>query len=375
MSGSASDSALELGARVIRGVRRRWPRQHTSVFEIAYDRNAQGRCDPRARRTHDGVRRIAVAIDLPLLITKRVKLPALSAAERRNILLLEPERFFADRSLGLCRRSGPTLTSCSRSRTSPRRVGPRARAHRARRLIEPAPVSLARALGHVGITDGIVALATGAYMELATVRSSPRGACSEVRMGAYGDHHRAGDRRCAGRVRPPTAPRSKVTRRWRLPTTLVAPHTRKRLRGESRRELATATAAWHPRAGICVHVTRFLARRAVRRDRGKSPGVETAGRARARARDRARSARPALTRDSRDRGGAPGAIERVAGVVPPAASRGVRQGDSRFGERLAARWLRAERVERHRPPRRGARVQGRAFLVGDGSRAGRSSIV
>lgn len=52
-----------------------------------------------------GVRRISVAVALPLLVTKRVKLPALSVSERRNILMLESDRFFADRSHGFVRAS------------------------------------------------------------------------------------------------------------------------------------------------------------------------------------------------------------------------------------------------------------------------------
>jgi type IV pilus assembly PilN-like protein len=159
---------LELGARVIRGVRvDGWPRRHTSVFEIAYDRSHKDDAI-RALEVHtNGVRRIAVAIDLPLLFTKRVKLPALSAAERRNILLLEPERFFADRSLGVVPavRADSDLVFAAQDELLAEWV-------RALEgiapvdLIEPAPVALARALGHAGITDGTVDLGDGVYMEL-----------------------------------------------------------------------------------------------------------------------------------------------------------------------------------------------------------------
>src|SRR2546430_11439700 len=46
-----------------------------------------------ALRQHLGpARRIAIALDVPLLFMKRVKLPPLGEPEKRNILRLEPER-------------------------------------------------------------------------------------------------------------------------------------------------------------------------------------------------------------------------------------------------------------------------------------------
>jgi hypothetical protein len=154
---------LEVGARVIRGVRR----PHNTVVEIAYERE---RIEDAVRALEQhavGVRRIALAIGLPLLVTKRVKLPALSAAERRNILMLEPERFFADRSHGFV----PAVSADSdlvfaapddllaEWITALERIAPVD-------LVEPAPLALARALERAGIRDGRV-VCDGGFFELA----------------------------------------------------------------------------------------------------------------------------------------------------------------------------------------------------------------
>src|SRR5436309_8088453 len=90
---------VELGARALRGVQLDgWLRPRARAVEIE--------CDPanpaeavEALRQHLGpARRIAVALDMPLLFIKQVKLPPLSELEKRDILRLEPERFFAVRA-------------------------------------------------------------------------------------------------------------------------------------------------------------------------------------------------------------------------------------------------------------------------------------
>ena len=90
---------VELGTRTIRAVRLEgWPRPRTRAVEIAWDRESPDEAVQALGQHLGAARRIAVAVDLPLLLTKRVKLPALPAAERRRILRLEPERFFAVRA-------------------------------------------------------------------------------------------------------------------------------------------------------------------------------------------------------------------------------------------------------------------------------------
>src|SRR5438094_8680859 len=90
---------VELGTRTIRAVRLEGgPRPRARAVEIAWDRESPDEAVQALGQHLGAARRIAVAVDLPLLFTKRVKLPALPAAERRRILRLEPERFFAVRS-------------------------------------------------------------------------------------------------------------------------------------------------------------------------------------------------------------------------------------------------------------------------------------
>ena len=237
---------LELGARVIRGVRvDGWPRRHTSVFEIAYDRSHKDDAI-RALEVHtNGVRRIAVAIDLPLLFAKRVKLPALSAAERRNILLLEPERFFADRSLGVVPAVRADSDLVFAAQDEPLAEWVRALEGIAPvDLIEPAPVSLARALGHAGITDGIVDLGDGAYMELSGGKIIT---ARRVFGGQDGAHTTTITVPAIGDVPAAFLPAYGAALEGDAPVafaeTLVSPAHEKAITGRKRREFVTATAA------------------------------------------------------------------------------------------------------------------------------------
>src|SRR5207245_8035418 len=103
--------------------------------------------------------RIALALDLPLLFTKQVKLPALGPAGKRSILRLEPERFFAvraedivpavrgDDNLVFAAREGPLAEWVA----ALEQLGPVD-------VIEPGPVALAHALGRAGLATAVTAL-------------------------------------------------------------------------------------------------------------------------------------------------------------------------------------------------------------------------
>jgi len=229
---------LELGAHVIRGVLL----PGSTVVEIAYE---QERIEDAVRALEEhtaGVRRIAVAVDLPLLITKRVsKLPALSAAERRKILMLESERFFADRSHGfvpaVCADSD--LVFAVQDDLLATWIGALERIAPVD-LVEPAPMSLARALARMGIRDGTVAC-DGGFFELAD------GDVTSARR-IYGDPPEAtvtvpaiGDVPAAfatayGAALADDEPRD-------FATTLVSPQHANAIRGRRRREFALAGAA------------------------------------------------------------------------------------------------------------------------------------
>ncbi|PYP65450.1 MAG: hypothetical protein DMD36_19365 [Gemmatimonadetes bacterium] len=146
---------VELGPRAIRGVRLEgWPRPRTQVVEVEWDRDDPG----DAVRT---LRETLGAADRPLLFTKRVKLPALPAAERRNILRLEPERFFAVRSEDLVpavRDDDDLIFAAKEAQLAGwvaalEQIAPVD-------LVEPAPVALSRALARAPLHD-VVALFDG----------------------------------------------------------------------------------------------------------------------------------------------------------------------------------------------------------------------
>jgi len=149
---------VELGVHAMRAVRiEGWPRARARVVEIECDLDHLDEA-VRALGEHVGtVRRIALAIDLPLLRAKRVALPALSADERRNILSLEPERFFAVRSdaiVSAVRADDGLVFAASEAQLTAwvsclERLAPVD-------LVEPGPVALARALAEAAIDAAVV---------------------------------------------------------------------------------------------------------------------------------------------------------------------------------------------------------------------------
>jgi len=155
---------VEFGARTIRGVRvEGWPpwpspQARTRVVEIEWDRDNPADA-VQALRQIGSARRIAVALDLPLLHTKRVKLPALPAADRRHVLRLEPERFFAVRSQELVPavRADDDLVFAANEADLASWVAALEQIAPVD-LVEPAPVALARALARVPLTDAVTLL-------------------------------------------------------------------------------------------------------------------------------------------------------------------------------------------------------------------------
>lgn len=141
---------VELTPELIRAVRvRRWGRPRVRTLEHHWDGS-----DPRPAAAAilanlGPARRMAVAVDLSFLHAKPVRLPPVPAAEKRRILSLEPERFFPVRAeeLVLAVRAGDNLVFAARAPalsswvTALETIAPV-------ELLEPAPVSLARAVGH-----------------------------------------------------------------------------------------------------------------------------------------------------------------------------------------------------------------------------------
>src|SRR5437879_12554168 len=90
---------VELGARGLRGGRGAGRcRPDGRVVEVGYDPANPAEAVEALRQHLGPARRIAIALDVPLLFIKRLKLPPLGEPEKRNILRLEPERFFPVRA-------------------------------------------------------------------------------------------------------------------------------------------------------------------------------------------------------------------------------------------------------------------------------------
>src|SRR3989442_15025826 len=74
---------VELGTRTIRAVRLEgWPRPRTRAVEIAWDRESPDEAVQALGQHLGAARRIAGAVDPPLLFTQRGKLPAPPPAAR-----------------------------------------------------------------------------------------------------------------------------------------------------------------------------------------------------------------------------------------------------------------------------------------------------
>jgi hypothetical protein len=156
---TAAVLGIELGPRTLRAVRLDgWRAMRTSVLEVAWDGEHP---DDAVRAVRDGLgraRRVAVAVPLALLVAKRVRLPPLPAGERRRILRLEPQRFFAVRleEMAVAVRDDDFVFA---TREAPLAAWLRAlEALGPVELVEPGPVSLARGLAAAGVADGVAVL-------------------------------------------------------------------------------------------------------------------------------------------------------------------------------------------------------------------------
>jgi hypothetical protein len=149
---------LQLGADRVRAVvLSGWPRQRVRAVEVPFDQDRPDEAVDALRALVGTPRRIAVAVDLHLVRTKRVSLPAVSAAERRNILRLEPDRFFAVRGDEIVPAICPDSALVFAATTSAlagwiraiERIAPVD-------VVEATPVALARALETVSIGNALV---------------------------------------------------------------------------------------------------------------------------------------------------------------------------------------------------------------------------
>src|SRR2546427_9399658 len=95
---------IELGARTLRGVRLEgWYRTRARTVEIEWDREHPAEAVAALRQHLGSAPRIALALDLPLLFTKQVKLPALEPAAKRSIRSEEHTSELQSQSNLVCR--------------------------------------------------------------------------------------------------------------------------------------------------------------------------------------------------------------------------------------------------------------------------------
>jgi hypothetical protein len=150
---------IEIGARTLRAVRLEGSlRPRVRLAEVAYDPDNPADAVAALREQLGRASRTALALDLPHLFAKHVKLPPVAAAEKRRMLTLEPERFFPVRGaeLAVSARDGDDHLVFA-TREAPlaawvaalEALGPVD-------VVEPAPVALARALAAVGVRSGAV---------------------------------------------------------------------------------------------------------------------------------------------------------------------------------------------------------------------------
>lgn len=142
---------IELGPELIRAVRRDgWGGTRVRTFEQHWDPAEPGEAIAALRENLGKVGRLAVTVDLSFLFAKQVRLPALRAQEKHRVLSLEPERFFPVRGedLVLAVRGEDNLVFAMRATVlgmwleALETIAPV-------ELVEPSPVSLARALGRL----------------------------------------------------------------------------------------------------------------------------------------------------------------------------------------------------------------------------------
>jgi len=188
---------LELTGDRVRAVTvSRWLSAPFESFELRWDPTAPADGVAILRQHLGNISGIALSVGIEFLHVKHVKLPPVSTMERRNILMLEPDRFFPIESgeVVVSVRDGSDIVFASDARlveswvTAFERWAPVDN-------VEASPVSLARALRRGGVRDGTFEL-PAAVGERAT---------AELRGGALVSARRIGSGPAGGQQQNPPA--------------------------------------------------------------------------------------------------------------------------------------------------------------------------
>ncbi len=154
----SSRLGLELGPHTIRAVRHSGlPGSHARTLEVSWDPENPGEAVAALRAHFGASRRVYAAIDVSLLRVKQIELPPVPLGEKRRILSLEPDRFFAVRGEELVfalQSEGDLVFAGQESLIAAwidalGTLGPLER-------LEPGPVAFARAMAKANASDGLV---------------------------------------------------------------------------------------------------------------------------------------------------------------------------------------------------------------------------
>jgi hypothetical protein len=151
---------IELDSGVIRAVRLQGKAGgRVQVAETPWDPERPEEAVQVLRDTLGTAAHVGVAIGLPLLLIKRVKLPPVAAADRAAILQLEPQRFFPVRLEDLVAsvRDEDDLVFASREVPLTQWLTALQTLGRINR-VEPSPMALTRALAERKVSDAVVLL-------------------------------------------------------------------------------------------------------------------------------------------------------------------------------------------------------------------------
>ena len=152
---------VEVDGRSLRAVRLDGRRRASRTAEVPWDPADPLEGARVLRDTMGRASRVAVAIRLPLLFAKRVRLPPMPPEARRSALRLEPQRYFPVRleDLVVAVRDDDLVFAAREASVGAwigalETLGPVD-------VVEPGPIALARALGRAGISDAVVTLDDG----------------------------------------------------------------------------------------------------------------------------------------------------------------------------------------------------------------------
>lgn len=149
---------LELGTRSIRAVRLSgWRDSNVRTMETSWDPENPVQAIAAVREHLGTARHVTAAVDLGLIHVKRLKLPPLPLAEKREILGLEPDRYFGVRGEELVfafNRNDDLVFAAPEPVTAAwidvlEGLGQLNR-------VEPSPIALTRALARAGVKDALV---------------------------------------------------------------------------------------------------------------------------------------------------------------------------------------------------------------------------